>query len=188
LRGEEYLYKYRGVFFLPFFFFTPTGLNPGYIAPEIYHTPDDSEYDNKVDIWSLGYVILRLLGLTLPRICAVDQDSWDRGFGQVIERGVRFDLDAVRIKAFKTARRMADYSPRSRPSAAKCYSLPLFEADTVKEKKKPATRKRGDGKKLATPPTVARRSARNKGDIAANLFSLGRPEGFRAHIAAQEED
>lgn len=90
-----------------------------YAAPEVLYNATNLPYSNKVDIWSLSHVILRLLGIYLPCRPSETQEAWDRGVGLAVERALGSELDTVRIKALRSARRMADYDTNSRPSALK---------------------------------------------------------------------
>lgn len=146
-----------------------------YMAPETIYVGEDKGYTNKVDIWSLSCVMLSLLGLALPAHCASSQDSWDRSIGKEIERRIRNDFDIVRIKAWKTAERMSDYNPETRPSAHGCRELPLFQDEPTQAKAK-----------LRTRPSTLKIPAKSESKPASKQPKLSRTDSRPANKASRK--
>lgn len=110
---------------------------PGYMASEI--TINEKyfnrlkQYDNKVDIYALGILILRMLGLETPSHRIETQKEFTKRIKSLIaeesDRCGRDDFD--RFDVLTVADRMLQYAPIIRPSAHECLQLPCLDLATA---------------------------------------------------------
>lgn len=110
----------------------------GYMAPEIARNggiPKSQArlYHKTVDIYALGMLILRTLGISIPQI----EISNRRSFKNNIKSLVDDELDGCdpedteRRGALLTAGRMLEYDPESRPSIDECLRLSWLSRSTA---------------------------------------------------------
>ena len=107
---------------------------PGYIAPEIYHNNKFSDvskkhqYDDKVDIYALGILILEMLGIHIPP----DYITTQYDFTELVKLRIAKEFDKCerydpgRIDVLNVADRMLQFAPIIRPSAEECLQLPCL--------------------------------------------------------------
>ena len=112
---------------------------PGYIAPEIFHNAnicDESkkhQYLDKVDIYALGILILRMLGISIPQNLIDTQKEFTKLVKLLIakESDKCEKYDSERIDLLNVADRMLQYAPIIRPSADECLRLPCLDRATA---------------------------------------------------------
>lgn len=96
-------------------------------------------------------------------------------YGGYLDRAVECELDVDRKKALKTAMRMIDYEPRSRPSAAKYLTLPWLTTtlpDAKKGTPKPKV-SRHTTSRLKHHPQHEQNAPREKGHEDRNQIVRG---------------
>lgn len=85
-----------------------------YMAPEVFHvaSPLRTEYDGRVDVWSLGVVVLELLG---------DLPQWPRNQEQYYRR-IRDKLSSKTSPFYTLVRHMLAEDPTERATASECLT------------------------------------------------------------------
>ena len=125
-----------------------------YRAPEIMnYAPAKREYTQAVDIYSVGMVILWLLG---PGVVGRetehdqlwDEEAFERDVGSHVSAAIRRYPSGEVQNALVMAQTMAQWNPEERPSAADCLRLQWMAPRT---------------------PRTPRRSSRNKAPMEYNL-------------------
>ena len=111
----------------------------GYIAPEIFHNSrvckksEEHPYLDKVDIYALGILILRMLGIDTPENFIDTQIEFTKHVKLPIAKA--FDeckrSDSERKDLLNLADRMLQYTPIIRPSADECLQLPCLDRATA---------------------------------------------------------
>lgn len=103
---------------------------PGYMAPEVVRNggKDQSQaslYRKNVDVYSLGVLILHLLGAKIPDIIVFSRNVFKDSIKSLVDTGLRecgLD-DDERRGALLAADYMLQYDPKTRPSVAQCLNL-----------------------------------------------------------------
>lgn len=110
---------------------------PGYVAPEIVRNSGLAKsqahlYLKTVDIYALGMLILRTLGISIPRIEISNRRSFKNNIKSLVDDGLDEcnPDDSGRRGALLTADRMLQYDPETRPSVDECLRLPWLSQST----------------------------------------------------------
>ena len=109
---------------------------PGYMTPEIAvndkHRNKSKQYDNKVDIYALGILILRMLGLDIPQRRIERQTEFTKRVKSLTAGAIDScgDHDYDRFDILTMADRMLQFAPAIRPSAHECLQLPCLDLAT----------------------------------------------------------
>lgn len=111
----------------------------GYMAPEILRNGeihDESkrpQYLNKVDIYALGILILRMLDIKIPEHRIDTQKHFTKYVKKLVaeesDKCGEYDFD--RYDVLTVADRMLQFAPIIRPSADECLQLPCLEPATA---------------------------------------------------------
>ncbi len=103
----------------------------GYMAPEIARNggiPKSQArlYHKTVDIYALGMLILRTLGISTPQVEILNRRSFRNNIKSLVDDGLEEcnPEDSERRGALLTADRMLQYDPETRPSINECLRLP----------------------------------------------------------------
>lgn len=85
------------------------------------------KYDNRVGNFSIGMVILELLGIELRYTMYGSQNAFDNEVGMRVEEEIKSATSQERATAFRTLQAMTVYYPVNRPKVAACFRLGWFE-------------------------------------------------------------
>jgi len=103
----------------------------GYMAPEIARNgglpkAQASPYLKTVDVYALGMLILKTLGISIPKIEISNRRSFKNNIKSLVDDGLDEcnPDDTERRGALLTADRMLQYDPETRPSVDECLRLP----------------------------------------------------------------
>ena len=99
---------------------------PGFMAPEICAAREEQTYapfTNVVDVYSLGIVVLKMIGLDLDPTPVTNEKLYHEKVGGVIHENVVQWQDLDRRGALMVADRMLAFDPKLRPSAAECLEM-----------------------------------------------------------------
>ena len=102
--------------------------SPVFCAPEIDRGEGHIEYDISVDIYSLGVVLLHLLGVFAPDIVYSCQEEFDLNLGTIIREAIHFSDSTEWIVALRIAQALAKYEPGHRPSVEECWEIPWLKS------------------------------------------------------------
>ena len=100
---------------------------PGFMAPEICAAREEQAYapfTNVVDVYSLGIVVLKMIGLQLDPTPVTNEKLYHEKVGGVITETLVQWQDMDRRGALMVADRMLAFDPKLRPSAANCLEMP----------------------------------------------------------------
>ncbi len=103
----------------------------GYMAPEIVRNGGIPKsqgrlYHKTVDIYALGMLILRTLGISTPQVEIMNRRIFKNNIKSLVDDGLDEcnPEDSERRGALLTADRMLQYDPETRPSIDECLRLP----------------------------------------------------------------
>ena len=98
-----------------------------YCAPEVYKFDRAEKYDNKVDTFPIGMVVLELLGIRLRHTMYGSKNAFDTEVGALIESEIQSATSQEKAVAFRTLQVMTAYYASNRPKVASCFGLGWFE-------------------------------------------------------------
>ena len=98
-----------------------------YCAPEIYKLQRAEKYDNKVDTFPIGMVVLELLGIRLRYTMYGSQNALDTEVGTLIGSEIQSATSQQKTVAFRTLQVMTAYYASNRAKVAAWLGLWWFE-------------------------------------------------------------
>ena len=136
----------------------------------------EDEYTNKVDIYSLGLVILRLLKLSLPHDSLRTERSWRRSIWAMVQRELLHTRSQDYKGSLNTALAMAAFDPKDRPRRRRVLRLAMvhYHEWSWKRFEMAGVPDIGPSRRMLSPP-VEEMESENSTEIIGNHGGQSRP-------------
>lgn len=95
-------------------------------APECFWGEADQVYDLSVDMYSMGVILLWLLGVYPEDGEYISERVYDKLFGDKIRKAVSSSNSLEETTAISAGQTMAAYLPKERPTIESCWELAFF--------------------------------------------------------------
>lgn len=96
-------------------------------APECLWGNADSSYELSVDMYSMGVILLWLLGVHADDGEYNNERQYDELFGDKIRKAINTTQSLEETDALTMGQRMAAYHPEKRPTIQACWEMAFFE-------------------------------------------------------------